>query len=172
MDREAWSAGVTKSQTRLSDWTELNFPLLCTTSCWKLLNAQCNPHLLCGAFSVCYKAAQKFFLLLRLSMAFPGGTSGKEPTCQCTRHKRHGFHPWVRKIPWRMEATVHRATKNWTQLTWLSTQAHVFPFSNILLIFHFVFHLWHLVDDLCVIDFLVIFICFFLIFLMSVYHVL
>ena len=124
MDREAWSAGVTKSQTRLSDWTELNFPLLCTTSCWKLLNAQCNPHLLCGAFSVCYKAAQKFFLLLRLSMAFPGGTSGKEPTCQCTRHKRHGFHPRVRKIPWRMEATVHRATKNWTQLTWLSTQAH------------------------------------------------
>ena len=31
MDREAWSAaavhGVTKSQTRLSDWTELNFYL-------------------------------------------------------------------------------------------------------------------------------------------------
>ena len=32
---------------------------------------------------------------------FPGGTSGKEPTCQCRRHKRHRFHPWVRKIPWR-----------------------------------------------------------------------
>ena len=27
--------------------------------------------------------------------------SSKEPTCQCRRHKRHGFHPWVRKIPWR-----------------------------------------------------------------------
>ena len=25
--------------------------------------------------------------------------SGKEPACQCRRHKRHGFDPWVRKIP-------------------------------------------------------------------------
>ena len=30
---------------------------------------------------------------------FPGGASGKESTCQCGRHKRHGFDPWVRKIP-------------------------------------------------------------------------
>ena len=30
-----------------------------------------------------------------------GGTSGKEPTCQCRRHKRCRFDPWVRKIPWR-----------------------------------------------------------------------
>jgi len=29
---------------------------------------------------------------------FPGGTSGKEPTCQC---RRPGFDPWVGKIPWR-----------------------------------------------------------------------
>ena len=32
---------------------------------------------------------------------FPGDASGKEPTCQCRRCKRHGFDPWVRKIPWR-----------------------------------------------------------------------
>ena len=32
---------------------------------------------------------------------FPGGSSGKEPACQCRRHKRHGFDPWVGKIPWR-----------------------------------------------------------------------
>ena len=31
-------------------------------------------------------------------MGFPGGTSSKEPTCQCRRCKRHGFDPWVRKI--------------------------------------------------------------------------
>ena len=30
---------------------------------------------------------------------FPGGTSGKEPTCQCERYKRCCFSPWVRKIP-------------------------------------------------------------------------
>ena len=34
-------------------------------------------------------------------MGFPGGASGKEPTCQYRRHKRFGFDPWVGKIPWR-----------------------------------------------------------------------
>ena len=34
-------------------------------------------------------------------MGFPGGASGKEPACQCRRHKRSGFDPWVGKIPWR-----------------------------------------------------------------------
>ena len=32
---------------------------------------------------------------------FPGGTSGKKPTCQCRRDKRRGFHPWVGNITWR-----------------------------------------------------------------------
>ena len=36
-----------------------------------------------------------------LSQAYQGVASGKEPACQCRRHKRHGFNPWVRKIPWR-----------------------------------------------------------------------
>ena len=35
------------------------------------------------------------------SLGFPGGASGKEPTCQCRRCKRTGLNPWVRKIPWR-----------------------------------------------------------------------
>ena len=34
-------------------------------------------------------------------IGFPGGASGKEFTCQGRRHKRHGFDPWVGKIPWR-----------------------------------------------------------------------
>ena len=38
---------------------------------------------------------------LLFSKGFPSGTSGKEPICQCRRHRRHGFDPWVRKIPWR-----------------------------------------------------------------------
>ena len=33
----------------------------------------------------------------------PRWHSGKEPTCQCRRHKRPGFSPRVRKIPWRRE---------------------------------------------------------------------
>ena len=32
-------------------------------------------------------------------MGFPGGASGKEPTCQCRRCKRCGFNAWVGKIP-------------------------------------------------------------------------
>ena len=56
MDREAWRAavhGVKKSQTWLSDWTELK------------------------------------------------GWGGKESACQCRRHKRCKFNPWIGKIPWR-----------------------------------------------------------------------
>ena len=34
-------------------------------------------------------------------MGFPGGTSGKEPTYQVRKCKRHRFDPWVGKIPWR-----------------------------------------------------------------------
>jgi len=32
------------------------------------------------------------------TLGFPGG---KELTCQCKRHKRCRFNPWIRKIPWR-----------------------------------------------------------------------
>ena len=29
--------------------------------------------------------------------------TGKESACQCRRHRRHEFDPWVRKIPWRRQ---------------------------------------------------------------------
>ena len=38
---------------------------------------------------------------VHVSWGFPGGASGKEPTCQCRRHRRYGFDPWGRKISWR-----------------------------------------------------------------------
>ena len=66
---------------------------------------------------------------------FLGGAYGKKPACQCRRHKRHGFDPCVRKIPWRRawhllqyfclenpmdrgawQATVHRVTKSRARL--------------------------------------------------------
>ena len=74
MDREAWLAavhGVAKSRTWLSAWTELN---------WTELNW--------------LKPYQSLFGL-------PGGTSGKESTCQYRRRRRCEFDLWVRKIPWR-----------------------------------------------------------------------
>ena len=68
---------------------------------------------------------------------FPGGASGKEPSCQC---RRWGFDPWVRKILWKRKwqptqysclenlvdrgawrATVHSVAKSRTWLKWLST---------------------------------------------------
>ena len=33
------------------------------------------------------------------SFGFPSGASGKEPSCQCRRLKRHGFDLWIGKIP-------------------------------------------------------------------------
>ena len=44
-----------------------------------------------------------FFLLLKhtADVGFLGGASDKEAACQCRRHERHGFGPWVGKIPWR-----------------------------------------------------------------------
>ena len=42
-----------------------------------------------------------YLIWLHLVLGFQSGTSGKEPTCQCRRCKRHGFEPWVGKIPWR-----------------------------------------------------------------------
>ena len=36
-----------------------------------------------------------------LGLGFSGGTSGKEPSCQCKRHKRHECDPCIGKIPWR-----------------------------------------------------------------------
>ena len=71
---------------------------------------------------------------------FLGGTSGKEPVCQCRRCKRSGFDPWVWKIPWRRDGnlfqysclknpmdrgawrvTVHGVTRSRTWVKQLST---------------------------------------------------
>ena len=35
-----------------------------------------------------------------MNQGFPGGTSGKESTCQWRRWKRRGFDPWIGKIHW------------------------------------------------------------------------
>ena len=43
----------------------------------------------------------RIFRKIKANEGFPGGASGKEPTCRCRRHKRCRFNPWVGKIPWR-----------------------------------------------------------------------
>ena len=34
-----------------------------------------------------------------LLYGLPKWLSGKESACQCRRHKRHGFDPWIGEIP-------------------------------------------------------------------------
>ena len=84
-----------------------------------------------------------------LKQGFPGGASGEEHACQCRRHKRRRFHPWVGKILWRRhgntlqysclenpldrrawQATVHRVAKSQIQLKPLSTHAILKQFVN------------------------------------------
>ena len=45
--------------------------------------------------------AEIVFTKPKASSGFLGGTSCKEPACQCRKHKRHRFDPWVGKILWR-----------------------------------------------------------------------
>ena len=61
-----------------------------------------------------------------MKLGFPGDTSGKESTCQC---RRHGFDPWIRKIPWRRKwqsTTVFLSEKSHGQrnLAGYSTWGH------------------------------------------------
>ena len=44
-------------------------------------------------------ALQTLYLLSH--QGIPSGAHGEGPSCQCRRHKRRGFNPWVGKIPWR-----------------------------------------------------------------------
>ena len=44
---------------------------------------------------------------------FPVGTSNKEPTCQCRRHKRCGLDPWVGKIPLEEGMAIHSSILDW-----------------------------------------------------------
>ena len=36
-----------------------------------------------------------------IEIKLPRLCSGKNSACQCRRHRRYRFDPWVRKIPWR-----------------------------------------------------------------------
>ena len=45
--------------------------------------------------TICHKCLLKRICIC--TWCFPGGASGKQPTCQCRRLKRHWFDPWVEK---------------------------------------------------------------------------
>ena len=89
----------------------LGLPLRSLYPAWSW-NLRIPAHSCIPTLSVCL---QPIILLLPLSflihhfkkkslwskMGFPGGASGKEPACQCRRHKRHKVQSLGWKIPWR-----------------------------------------------------------------------
>ena len=44
---------------------------------------------------------------------FPRWLSAKEPACQCRRHRRHRFHPWVREDPLEKGTATHSGILAW-----------------------------------------------------------
>ena len=38
------------------------------------------------------------YISIKVFWGFLSGSSGKEPPCQCRRHKGHEFDPWIGKI--------------------------------------------------------------------------
>ena len=47
----------------------------------------------------------------------PGGSSGKEPTYECRRHKRYRLSLWARKIPLEKGMTTHSNILAW-EIPW------------------------------------------------------
>ena len=70
-----------------------------------------NPRDWGARWAAVYRVAQSRKRLQRLSSSssskligvagFPGGASGKEPSCQGRKQQRSGFDPWVGRISWR-----------------------------------------------------------------------
>ena len=50
--------------------------------------------ILCGVVDI---------LLYAFIKGLPRWVTGRESTCHCRNHRRHGFSPCIRKIPWRTE---------------------------------------------------------------------
>ena len=114
MDGGAWKAavhGVAEGQTRLSDFT--------FTFCFYALEKEMATHSSVLAWRIPGAAEPGGLLSMGshrvrhdwsdlaaaawLKRGLSWWLSGKESACQYRRHKRHGFKPWVGKIPWRKE---------------------------------------------------------------------
>ena len=50
---------------------------------------------------------------LYVYVGFPNGAWGKEPACQCRRHKRCGFDPWMEKDPLEKEMATYSSILAW-----------------------------------------------------------
>ena len=105
---------------------------------------------LLGFFQAAWKTPFLFLFLNSFTyLGFPGGTSGKEPGCQCRRHKRYSFqslcwedpleeemstHPriFVWRIPWTEEPGglqsigLQRVGHDWSDWAWQHSPGALF----------------------------------------------
>ena len=99
MDRVAWRAavhGVTKSRTRLSDWTERNWICnlaLLSVCIWVILSWE----------TVSPLRSEIIYVSLYTSEGLPWWLSSKESPCWCMRC---GLDPGIRKISWRRKSQL------------------------------------------------------------------
>ena len=143
--------GVTKSRTQLIDFTftfhfhalEKEMATHSSVLAWRIPGTV-EPG---GLPSIgLHRVGHYWSDLAELLKGFPRDSSCKESTCQGRRHKKTQVLSlsWVRKIPWRrawqptpvflpgeshgqrsLLVTVHRVTKRWTWLKWLSTSTEL-----------------------------------------------
>ena len=128
MDRGAWEAavhGATKSWKRLNNFTftfhfhalEKEMATHSSVLAWRIpgtgepgglpsVGSQSQTRLkrlsssgMCALNSCMHCALYKNTRFK--GVPFRSWSRGKDFACQCRRHKRHGFDPWVGKIPWR-----------------------------------------------------------------------
>ena len=121
MDRGAWWARVHRKEFDMTEWLTL-------LSEHRFLESRDFLHFIHSKSSVFKTVAHKRHLI---HMGLLRWLSGKESACRC---RRHGFDPWVGKIPWGRKwqptlvflpeknpmdrrawrTSVHGVTKSWT----------------------------------------------------------
>ena len=67
---------------------------------------------ICACFSIIYISVIVVCLKVLLRWL-----SGKESACQCRGRKRHGFDPWVGKIPLEQEMATRSSILDW-EIPW------------------------------------------------------
>ena len=76
-------------------------PSICTTNKYSQLPSlrECSSPNTIYTQSMHLSSSYQRLMLPELLWATKVFPDGKEPACQCRRHKRHGFDPWIEKIP-------------------------------------------------------------------------
>ena len=77
-------------------------------------------HLLPSSSSKLHRVA--FAAFHGVNGGFPGGASGKEPTCQSRRHKRRGFNP-SQEDPLEEEVATHSSNLAWVKINPMDRRA-------------------------------------------------